>query len=104
MYLFIAWSRIIEKTSCWRDGGRVLGLGEPVSALEPCDARHRLDRHLLPFHLARRQPAPRGGPARGCFRRQLDGAWRRLLSLPQVPGGAGGPAQGAALVQIRGLF
>src|SRR5690348_1767073 len=104
MYPLLAQSGTIKKIAFSGDGGRFLGLGQSAAALEPCDARHRLDRHLLPFHLARRQPAPRGRPARGRLRRQLDGAWRRLLPRAQVPGGARPAPQGAALVQIRGLF
>ena len=80
MILVIAQGAIIEKTPCWAHGSRCLGLGEPAAALGPCDAGHRLDRHLLPFHLARRQPAPRGRSSRGRLRRQLDGPWRRLIT------------------------
>ncbi|MNF79983.1 hypothetical protein D3C84_622140 [compost metagenome] len=78
-------------------------VAEPGHPLDPYDHRHRLDRRILLFRLAGKQPQP-GQPARRPGRRSVGDPWWRHLPPGEVQTGPAKNAGQPALVQMGGLL
>ena len=65
----------------------VIEFAEPARPLGASHHRHRMDRRLVLFRLARQPSAAAdgcGAVGQGCRRRALGGAWRRLLQRAEI--------------------
>src|SRR6056297_1595887 len=83
--------------------GDHLGLDGVRGALASCHYRNGVDRLVLLFRGSRPRLAAGRWPAARRAWRGVAGAWRRILSYPQVPGGTRGHARASDLVQMGEL-